>query len=138
MSADPACAISLCVQAPGVDYYGLIFAVCLGQDPALNTDDLPRYNRIATNLIIPVGSGGTFAALEGEAAVAGLPGFFRLMAFFKPGASIPAFQDFVGFPAFVLGVHDDMQQGLSFMNLAMQTVHAKYETPGKDIAGDDQ
>ena len=115
-------------ESTGVDYYGLIFAISLGRCSLLDASFRPHYKKVATNLIIAVGAGGEFVAIEGTERIATLDGYHSLMTFFRVGAHIPAFPDFVGFPGFILGVHNSFEAGNRFMAEAASKVRATYRS----------
>jgi len=97
--------------ATGVDFLGaMLRQACRGDLPDLR----PTRQRVAGDWIVPVTGHGTFAGLSGADVVRRHPDTRLLLELMRPGAEVPQWPRFVGYPAFVLSEHSTHRDCLDF------------------------
>jgi hypothetical protein len=92
--------------ATGVDFLGAVLNQAItGVLPDLR----PAHQAFAADWIVPVIGHGEYAGLVGAEEVRRHPATRMLLELMHPGAVVPAWPRFVGYPAFVLSAHPSYQ-----------------------------
>lgn len=97
--------------ATGVDFLGAVLRQAIhGELPDLS----PDRSRFAADWIVPVTGSGTYAGLAGADKVRQHPANRMLLELMRPGAEVPPWPRFVGYPAFVLSEHATFDDCLAY------------------------
>ena len=92
--------------ATGVDFLGAVLNQAMtGVLPGLR----PAHRAFAADWIVPVTGHGEYAGLAGAGEVRRHPATRMLLELMRPGAVVPAWPRFAGYPAFVLSAHSSYQ-----------------------------
>jgi hypothetical protein len=92
--------------ATGVDFLGAVLNQAMtGVLPDLR----PAHRAFAADWIVPVTGHGEYAGLAGAGEVRRHPATRMLLELMRPGAVVPAWPRFAGYPAFVLSEHPTYQ-----------------------------
>jgi ATP-grasp domain/ATP-grasp N-terminal domain len=114
-------------QSSGVDFARATLQQATGRLDHFEVGE--RRERTAANWIVPLGGSGIYEGLAGLQEVQAHPATRRILPLLQPGATIPAFPRFEGFPAFVLSSHDSFDDCVAYQRWVGETLQSQWATP---------
>ncbi len=92
---------------------------------ALPTRPRPRF--ASANYVLPTGSGGVLAGIDGLDEIRSHPAVRFVLEILSPGTVVPPYPKFVGYPAFVMSQHRTADDAVAFHRLLEKKLKVRYD-----------